>query len=795
MMMRSLQLHTILPLAMLTSTFFVTQGANGLLQAPTEINLRAGVIHAPPFAIIDEDIGGNLKFSGFEPELLKRLQIFAKEDNVTLTVELDRSPPQYGNALDLVANDCNTTENPQELNDCQIFDLIVGDYYCNPERSIRVDFTPSWLRTTMSTIKYIDKKKGGADYTTLTQAAQAGATVCVPDGTYLMTVVMAKFPKANYLKCDMGVDCLDLLKSEQCVLYVNDELLLRAEQAEDPTLEVTREQFNTQYLVWPMSYNLPPVVSLLFKKWMYAAVSNATLDELYFEYFQKQLCPVGTAGQDCELPCDPDHGTSDARGVCVCESSKFTGVDCSIEVEEETNNIPTGLKFTAYAMFGVNVTVIGLCALWLCWQRNSAQVRVSQPSFLLLVLVGCLISTSTIIAMAQEDEGYGDVPACMAIPWLYSVGFSITFGTLFAKIRRVYLIFMNAAQSKGGVESRKNNVTFQETLSVIAGVLLIDLFILVTWTVVDPLEWQRTVIAEDQFGAPLESEGHCTSDSWVGFASAIAALHLLLLGVACWMCYVARDIPTKFSEGKYLSIAMISNLQIFMVGVPILIILGTDPQASFFVRSVIIWMNDLAVVTLIFGNLMYSVHIEVGDGTEKVKEAMGQAMDRCAGSRSNDDALSSAFHSRASVNKSTHVSHSHQVHDDEKKAGLASSKHSRKSTRKSTSSKHSRRSSSKVRYNSEYDSFVDENDDASASPEDDAEESYVLAAEEKEEDDKSADKSGSGNHKTVETRKSVLAPANLPKDRPSHMSYAEDRISNLRGKHAQKVAARHSTKK
>jgi hypothetical protein len=43
---------------------------------------------------------------------------------------------------------------------------------------------------------------------------------------------------------------------------------------------------------------------------------------------------------------------------------------------------------------------------------------------------------------------------------------------------------------------------------------------------------------------------------------------------------------------------MISNLQIFVVGLPVLIILGADSQTGFFVRCVIIWMNDLAVVVL-----------------------------------------------------------------------------------------------------------------------------------------------------------------------------------------------------
>lgn len=83
---------------------------------------------------------------------------------------------------------------------------------------------------------------------------------------------------------------------------------------------------------------------------------------------------------------------------------------------------PTSLKLIAFTMFEINVAVNFACRVWLFWQRNSAQVRVSQPSFLLMVLLGCLISTSTIIVMAQEHVGDGPVHACMAIPWLYSVG-------------------------------------------------------------------------------------------------------------------------------------------------------------------------------------------------------------------------------------------------------------------------------------------------------------------------------------------------------------------------------------
>jgi hypothetical protein len=88
------------------------------------------------------------------------------------------------------------------------------------------------------------------------------------------------------------------------------------------------------------------------------------------------------------------------------------------------NFIPTTLKVLALTLFGINFAVIIACGVWLILYRGTNQVAVSQPFFLVLVLIGCLISSSTIIAMAQEDDdGHEPENACMAIPWLYSVGF------------------------------------------------------------------------------------------------------------------------------------------------------------------------------------------------------------------------------------------------------------------------------------------------------------------------------------------------------------------------------------
>jgi len=422
-----------------------------------------------------------------------------------------------------------------------------------------------------------------------------------------MNVVMEKYPRASYYKCPSPLDCIEKLKNDTCALYVDDELLLRYRAMEDLDVEVGRDNFNTQYIVWPMSNNIGYKTSQAIKKWMYSAVANATLDELYYTYFEVKTCPIGTAGEICTDYCDPKHGQADRNGLCVCESNSWTGKDCSVEVQEDLYLIRPALIAVGYTFFGINVALVMLCALWLHLRRVSPQVRVAQPFFLQLVLLGVLVSSSTIVALAQEDPGDGPVYACMAIPWLYSVGFCITFGTLFAKIRRVHRLFRASARMA------RAQITATDTLLQIGKILFVDVVILSVWTGVDQLRWERTVLMTDVYGNPLSSQGYCTSDHWPIFVGLIAALHFGLLAVACYMCYVTRHIPAKFSEGQYLSLVMLSNLQIFLIGIPVLVIAGTDPASSFFVRSAMIFLNDLVVLGLIFGNLMYSVKTHRGD--------------------------------------------------------------------------------------------------------------------------------------------------------------------------------------
>merc|ERR1719162_2979055 len=92
------------------------------------ITLRAGVLLNAPYADYNETTG---MFSGFEIDALEHMKIFATQQGYTLDLELELLELTYGDALDLIANDCNTTTNPSPYEDCQKYDLIIGDYFVN----------------------------------------------------------------------------------------------------------------------------------------------------------------------------------------------------------------------------------------------------------------------------------------------------------------------------------------------------------------------------------------------------------------------------------------------------------------------------------------------------------------------------------------------------------------------------------------------------------------------------------------------------------------------------------------
>jgi hypothetical protein len=139
-----------------------------------------------------------------------------------------------------------------------------------------------------------------------------------------------------------------------------------------------------------------------------------------------------------------------------------------------------------------SVTIVWVISLsfitWLLWHRNDPVVRISQIEFMLLVCIGAIVSSSTIIALswqAGSNDADSDLDAasraCQAAPFLYTIGWVLQYGSLSAKSFRLHKIMNHLSM-------QRVTVTAWETASFLLRILILDLVVVVVWTALHPLE-------------------------------------------------------------------------------------------------------------------------------------------------------------------------------------------------------------------------------------------------------------------------------------------------------------------
>ena len=126
----------------------------------------------------------------------------------------------------------------------------------------------------------------------------------------------------------------------------------------------------------------------------------------------------------------------EARGKCVCSTGRYSGDDCSVELLEDQNELPTAISATGYSLFVILFLVICSATAFIYRYREKGVVKAYQPELLFMILLGCFISSLSIILLQIE----GSSVACMMQPWFWSLGFSVTCGAMYAKLFRVYKV-------------------------------------------------------------------------------------------------------------------------------------------------------------------------------------------------------------------------------------------------------------------------------------------------------------------------------------------------------------------
>jgi hypothetical protein len=225
-------------------------------------------------------------------------------------------------------------------------------------------------------------------------------------------------------------------------------------------------------------------------------------------------------------------------------------------------------------------------AAWSFKERKHPVIKKMQPPFLLAILFGVVVLGSAIFPLSIDDgiasERGCDV-SCMATPWLLSMGVCIVFSTLFSKLWRLNRLL--------GTGFRRFVLKEKDVILPAAIMFILNIIILLCWTVISPLQWDRVPVDSIQL---WNTVGVCASENEAvekGCWIAIGCINIGALILSCWQAYQARNHSDQLSEAKGIGFAMFSWFQLTLVGVPVLLLIDTDDvTARYFVQIGLVFL-------------------------------------------------------------------------------------------------------------------------------------------------------------------------------------------------------------
>lgn len=289
--------------------------------------------------------------------------------------------------------------------------------------------------------------------------------------------------------------------------------------------------------------------------------------------------------------------------ACPSGSSTKGEVGATFCVQDNPNLIPTGLKTLGYIFVVISWSLAIFYGVWMYFYRADSVVKIGQPEFLAIILVGAFLSSSAIIPLSlaeadvDEDTAFAS-RSCQALPWLYSLGWVLMYSSLTAKSYRLTMV------AKAASRMNRLKITARQMYKIIVGFVAIDAIILICWQAIDPLVYERTLLArsvDEETGiVTIETVGRCTSDSLWNFLGPIAGIHVILMIVTNYLLYRVRNMSDRYQEQKFVGLASLYTCELLLLGLPILFAVQDSAAARYMVIAGVIFLTDTGVISLVF---------------------------------------------------------------------------------------------------------------------------------------------------------------------------------------------------
>jgi hypothetical protein len=210
--------------------------------------------------------------------------------------------------------------------------------------------------------------------------------------------------------------------------------------------------------------------------------------------------------------------------------------------EPDQNYVNAVLRGLGLAFMGFLILMALVTVIWVYIHREHRVLRGAQPHFLYILAIGSAISASTLIpVLFNERNGFSEQQlskACMAIPWLLSLGHIITYGALFSKLWRINKV----------LQFSRRKIDMKQVAWPSAILAVLALFVLSMWTGLDPFQWER----EETNDVTGESIGQCQSDHMGSFLAPLVILMIIPTIMTGYMAWRTKDVDDVYSESSWI---------------------------------------------------------------------------------------------------------------------------------------------------------------------------------------------------------------------------------------------------
>ncbi|KAH9514527.1 Gamma-aminobutyric acid type B receptor subunit 1 [Bulinus truncatus] len=273
------------------------------------------------------------------------------------------------------------------------------------------------------------------------------------------------------------------------------------------------------------------------------------------------------------------------------------------QVIDDLRVVSHTLYFSMCGLAGVGILAGILCLLFNHLNRNRQCVAFSQPAINNLTVVGCMICLGCIVLLGLDGKFVPDYHyplVCQVRAWLLSLGFTLSYGSMFSKIWTVHQLTTSRKKERASVK-------IWELFTVLAILILLDVGVLTAWQVLDPLQRKLETFARIQ---PTNTEDdielrpqleHCHSENlniWLGVLFGYKGI-LLIFGI--FLAYETRSVKLKqVNDSRFVGMSIYNVVVLCVITAPISLIIGNQEDATFAFVSLAIVLCSFLSMGLIF---------------------------------------------------------------------------------------------------------------------------------------------------------------------------------------------------